>query len=81
MKIRGFKARTSMHCLRSYANLAGVLLVRGLDRGDRVHQAMICRGYKGRFYFTLERKLDGRDFATLAVFLAVSALLVILNVV
>ncbi|MDR1677504.1 MAG: cobalt ECF transporter T component CbiQ [Deltaproteobacteria bacterium] len=80
MKIRGFKASTSLHCLKSYANLAGILLVRGLDRGERVYAAMICRGYKGRFYFTLERQINRKDILTLIVFAAVAALVVILNV-
>jgi cobalt/nickel transport system permease protein len=80
MKIRGFKATTSLHCLRSYANLAGVLLIRGLDRGERVYAAMACRGYKGRFYFTLDRKIDRTDIVSLAVFVAVAALVVFFNV-
>jgi cobalt/nickel transport system permease protein len=80
MKIRGFKASTSIHSLKSYANLAGVLLVRGLDRGERVYAAMICRGYKGHFYFTLERKINRKDIITLIVFLVVTALVVFINV-
>ncbi|MDR2300865.1 MAG: cobalt ECF transporter T component CbiQ [Deltaproteobacteria bacterium] len=80
MKIRGFKASTSLHCLRSYANLAGVLLVRGLDRGERVYAAMLCRGYKGTFYFTLERRITRTDIVALVVFLIVASLVVTLNV-
>jgi cobalt/nickel transport system permease protein len=79
MKIRGFKASTSLHCLRSYANLAGVLLVRGLDRGERVYAAMLCRGYKGRFYFSLERPINRTDVLSLIVFLAASAAVAAVN--
>ena len=79
MKIRGFKASTSLHCLKSYANLAGVLLVRGLDRGERVYAAMLCRGYKGRFYFSLERTINRTDVLSLIVFLAVSAAVAAVN--
>lgn len=50
MKIRGFKPRTSLHTYRSYAYLVGMLFVRAAARADRVHQAMCCRGFNGRFY-------------------------------
>ncbi|MDR1051743.1 MAG: cobalt ECF transporter T component CbiQ [Deltaproteobacteria bacterium] len=80
MKVRGFKATSSLHCLRSYANLAGVLLVRGLDRGERVHAAMLCRGYKGRFYFDLERGLKRRDVVFFIIFLLLAAAVVLLDV-
>lgn len=81
MKIRGFKASTSLHCLRSFANLAGVLLVRGLDRGERVYAAMLCRGYKGRFYFSLERQVNRTDIITLVAFLAMATAVSIINVI
>ncbi|MDR2339809.1 MAG: energy-coupling factor transporter transmembrane protein EcfT [Deltaproteobacteria bacterium] len=50
MRIRGFRATVSRHALRSVANLCGMLLVRGFERADRVLAAMMCRGYKGRFW-------------------------------
>jgi len=62
MKIRGFIARTNLHTYRSYAYLAAMLLVRSLDRAERVFQAMLCRGFHGTFYslktFTWQRR-DG----------------------
>ncbi|MDR0355055.1 MAG: cobalt ECF transporter T component CbiQ [Deltaproteobacteria bacterium] len=80
MKIRGFKATSSLHCLKSYANLAGILLIRGLDRGERVHAAMLCRGYKGRFYFRLEEKAARGDLLALIGFLILAGLVVFVNV-
>jgi cobalt/nickel transport system permease protein len=49
-KIRGFRPSTSMHTYKTYAYLIGMLFVRAANRADRVHQAMLCRGFKGRFY-------------------------------
>ena len=49
MKIRGFRPRTRLHTYRSYAYLVGMLFVRAAARADRVHQAMRCRGFNGRF--------------------------------
>lgn len=50
MKIRGFQPRTNLHTYRSYAYLVGMLFVRAANRADRVHQAMRCRGFDGRFH-------------------------------
>lgn len=50
MKVRGFKPRASVHTYRSYGHLLGMLFVRSWDRAERVHQAMCCRGFAGRFY-------------------------------
>ena len=49
-QIRGFMPRTSLHTYRTYAYLIGMLLVRAAARAERVHQAMCCRGFNGRFY-------------------------------
>ena len=50
MKIRGFRPRMSLHTYRSYGYLVGMLLVRSLDRSERIVAAMKCRGFRGRFY-------------------------------
>jgi cobalt/nickel transport system permease protein len=50
MKIRGFQPRTNLHTYRSYAYLIGMLFVRAAARAERVHQAMSCRGFNGRFH-------------------------------
>ncbi|MDR1546229.1 MAG: cobalt ECF transporter T component CbiQ [Deltaproteobacteria bacterium] len=74
MKVRGFRPRASLHCLRSWANLAGMLLVRGLDRGERVRAAMLCRGWRGKFFLERERTFKRLDaFLGLAWALAAAA--------
>lgn len=49
MKIRNFHPKTNLHCYRTYAYLVGMLFVRASERARRVHNAMICRGFCGRF--------------------------------
>ena len=49
-KIRGFVPRTNLHTYRTYAYLFAMLFVRAFNRGEKVHQAMICRGFEGNFY-------------------------------
>ncbi|MBW1679214.1 MAG: cobalt ECF transporter T component CbiQ, partial [Deltaproteobacteria bacterium] len=50
MKIRCFHPRTDIHTYKTYAYLLGMLLIKSYDRSERVHQAMICRGFKGEFW-------------------------------
>jgi cobalt/nickel transport system permease protein len=49
IKIRNFRPTTSLHTYRTYAYLVGMLFVRASERARRVHCAMICRGFSGRF--------------------------------
>ena len=44
MRMRGFRPRSGRHTWRSYGNLVGMLVVRALDRAERVEDAMLCRG-------------------------------------
>ncbi len=49
LRVRGYRNRPSLHCYRTVGNVAGIVLVRGIERADRVSQAMRCRGFDGRF--------------------------------
>lgn len=48
MRARAFVRRTSLHSFRSYGNLAGMVLVRALEKAARVEEAMRCRAFDGR---------------------------------
>jgi len=61
-KIRGFQAGNNMHTYRTYAYLIGMILVRASARAERVHQAMLCRGFQGRFYCLHEFSLSRADW-------------------
>jgi cobalt/nickel transport system permease protein len=71
MKVRGFRPRTDLHTYRSYAYLAAMLLVRSLDRAERVYKAMLCRGFQGKFYSLNTFSWQRRDlvFLTVSLFL------------
>ena len=49
-KIRGFRPGTNVNTYRTFAYVIGMLFVRSAVRAERVHQAMLCRGFKGKFY-------------------------------
>ena len=63
MKIRGFKPSMKLHSYGAYANLIGMLLIRSLDRANRIHAAMRCRGYNGRFWVSGDFSLKKTDWA------------------
>ena len=69
MKARGFVPRTDLHTLRSIGYLVGMMLVRSLERSDRIMEAMKCRGFDGRFYILDTMKSGPRD----RIFAVVSA--------
>jgi len=48
-KMRGFQPDTSFHSYKTFAHLAGMLLVRSHLRAGRVYNAMVLRGFDGRF--------------------------------
>lgn len=61
MRARGFIPRSNWHTWRTFGNLAGMMLVRSLERAERVHEAMRCRGYTGRFPLAVPEALGRAD--------------------
>ena len=50
IKIRGFNPGNNFHTYRTYAYIVGMLLLKSYERANRVRQAMLCRGFRGKFY-------------------------------
>jgi cobalt/nickel transport system permease protein len=73
LKVRGFRPRMNGHTYRAYGYLVGMLLVRSLDRSERIVAAMKCRGFRGRFYLLDHFAFSRRD----ACFAIISAVLVV----
>jgi len=69
MAIRGFHPKTNMHTYRSYAYLVGMLIVKSHDRAERVHSAMICRGFRGKLYDLTEFSIKRTDFIFISIFI------------
>jgi cobalt/nickel transport system permease protein len=70
--LRGFRPATSMHTYRTYGNLLGMTLVKSWQRGLRVQQAMVLRGFQGRFYVLEGRSLVASDWTFLLVVICVA---------
>ncbi len=75
MKLRGFQLCYSWHCYRSLGYLVAMLIVRSLERSERVLAAMTCRGYTGRFPVARAFRMRARDGAFAAGLLLACAVL------
>ena len=75
-RLRGFVAATDMRTYRTYAALVAMVLVKSYDRSQRVYQAMLLRGFAGRFPGLGHDRAGRRDavFLMLVLGLAVAAI-------
>lgn len=61
MKLRGFQPGTNWHTYRSYGYLVGMMLVRAIERSERILAAMKCRGFSGRIVLLEDFRLTRAD--------------------
>ncbi|VVS93664.1 cobalt ECF transporter T component CbiQ [Desulfoluna spongiiphila] len=57
-RMRGFQPDTSLHAYRTFAHMAAMLLVRSHLRAKRVYNAMVLRGFDGRFNLLTARRSE-----------------------
>lgn len=62
-RARGYGSRTPNRFAVG-GSLLGALLVRSLDRSERVHRAMVARGYTGRFQTAQPMRMGRADWFT-----------------
>ncbi|RCX26539.1 cobalt ECF transporter T component CbiQ [Thioalbus denitrificans] len=79
MQARAFRLRSDLHTWRSVGYLFGMLLVRSLDRSDRVLAAMKCRGFDGRFHRLHHPRAGAADWIAGALGTLLLALLLTLE--
>ena len=78
-KIRGFRPGTNANTYRTYAYVIGMLFVRAAARAERVHQAMLCRGFNGKFYSLQEFQLGFASWAFAIIMTAIIFALIIME--
>lgn len=79
MRARGFRPGSNRHTWRSYGNLVGMMLVRALERAQRVEEAMLCRGFSGRFPWRRPPPLATADKAWVALATIVAVLTTVVD--
>jgi cobalt/nickel transport system permease protein len=70
MRIRGFKPKTNIHTYKSFGYLIGMLLIRSYERSERIHNAMLCRGFHGEFYLFEHFAIKMRDLLFLSLMIS-----------
>ena len=70
--LRGFTPSTTMHTYRTYSYLFAMTLLKSWHRASRVGQAMILRGFSGRFYTLNDTTLCVTDLFFTATMVATS---------
>ncbi len=72
--LRCFHGATNLHTYRTYGYLIGMTLIRSYERSRRIHQAMIMRGFTGRFPLLIQQRTEPGDLFFLAICGCVSVL-------
>jgi cobalt/nickel transport system permease protein len=62
IKIRGFIPRTNLHTYQTYAYLLGMVFVRSMEKAHRIYEAMLCRGFCGKFYSLKKWEFSSKDW-------------------
>lgn len=73
MRARAFTAGSNRHTWRTFGNLVGMMLIRSLERAERVDEAMRCRGFTGKLPMIVMQEQARGD----RVFALVSGLLIL----
>lgn len=81
MKARGFRPSNSRHTYVSYGYLVGMMLVRAMERSERILQAMKCRGFAGQIPLLDNFHFHRQDFVFATVLAAAVSTLVAWEVV
>jgi cobalt/nickel transport system permease protein len=79
MKVRGFRPGTNWHTYRSFGYLVGMMLVRAIERSERILGAMKCRGFSGRIYLLQNFALTSADRRFSLLFVIAMGLLIFLE--
>lgn len=74
-RLRAFRPRPNMHTWRTIGSLLALLLIRAHERGARMREAMLLRGYDGTLNFGSPARFCRRDlFFVLAALFSVAGL-------
>lgn len=76
MKLRCFRPGFNRHTFKTYGYLVGMLLVKSIDRSERILDAMKCRGFRNRFYSLTSFAITRNDVLFVLSFSCVLVLMI-----
>lgn len=80
MAARAFKAGNNWHTYRSIGYLFGMLLVRAMERSERVLEAMKCRGFTGQLPMLAQMRMQAMDWLFVSVMLGLMLTLLYMEI-
>jgi len=80
MKARAFEPANNWHTYRSVGYLFGMLLVRAIERSERVLEAMKCRGFTGQLPMLVQLRMGLLDWLFMVVMLLLMSSLLYLEI-
>jgi cobalt/nickel transport system permease protein len=66
-KVRCFIPGTNFHTYKTYAYFIGMLIVNATNRGEKIHHAMICRCFSGKYFCLQTFKSTTTDWSFLTI--------------
>ena len=66
-QMRSFAPSTTLHTYRTYGYLVGMTLVKSWEQAHRVHQAMLLRGFTGRFIPLSHSAMDAKGYLLIII--------------
>lgn len=74
MESKGFRLKSNRQGLSILGNAVGMLIIKSYERGDRVYNAMVARGYTGNPTLLTKFRMKGTDYS-LSCFMLIIAVL------
>lgn len=71
-RLRGFIPHNNLHTYRTYSYLFAMTLVKSWNRADRVHQAMLLRGFSGKLIPLRQQTPTTADYVFLSTLLLIA---------
>lgn len=79
-ELRCFVPRNSLHTYRTVGAMVGLSFVNAMDRSRRVYEAMLLRGFAGKFHTVAEMRSTRADVLFCALFFVALACLIGLDI-
>jgi cobalt/nickel transport system permease protein len=67
MRVRNFRAKTSIFSYKIYANVIGMMIVKCFERAQKLKNTMILRNFQGKIYQSKSEKFRTIDFVILLI--------------
>jgi cobalt/nickel transport system permease protein len=78
-KARTIKSRSMFEEQKWVGGRMGYTLIRSIDLSEKVHMAMLSRGFNGDVKVMQQFKMKNRDYLAVAVAISLSVLLVLIS--